>query len=112
MLERFQIKAKNFLYQPILLMAKNLHGLLMVSLLSSEQKLDNLSGTYSGYNVSTDDIEAGYVSGRGLDDYPITFLKVGYVPYVFYLPHFAGVDDNGHTLLADSSGKGVSANRR
>ncbi len=73
-------------------------------------RIDNLSGTYNGYNVSTDDIEAGFVSGRGLDDYPITYLKVGYVPYVFYLPHFAGVDEHGHTLLADSSGKGVGAN--
>ena len=45
-----------------------------------------------------------------MDDNPITFLKVGYVPYVFYLPHYVGLDENGHTLLADSSGKGVSAN--
>ena len=73
-------------------------------------KIDQLSGTYSGYDVSTDDIEAGGASGRGLDDYPITYLKVGYTPYVFYLSHFAGVDSNGHTQLSDASGKAVSAN--
>ena len=74
-------------------------------------RIDNLSGTYGGYNVSTNDIPAGYVSGRGLDGNPITFLKVGYVPYVFYLPHYVGLDNTGHTLLADSTGKGVSANK-
>jgi len=73
-------------------------------------KIEELSGTYDGYNVSTDDVEAGSAFGRGLDDYPITYLKVGYAPYVFYLPHYAGTDDHGHTLLADSSGKGVSPN--
>jgi len=72
-------------------------------------KIEELSGTYSGYNVSTDDIEAGGAFGRGLDDYPITYLKVGYAPYVFYLPHFAGLDSHGHTLLTNSEGKAVSS---
>jgi iron complex outermembrane receptor protein len=75
-------------------------------------KIDGLSGTYNGYNVSTDNVEAGSAFGRGLDDYPITYLKVGYAPYVFYLPHFAGLDEHGHTLLSDTSGNPVSANSR
>ena len=57
-------------------------------------------------------MEAGSAFGRGLDDYPITYLKVGYAPYVFYLPHFAGLDAHGHTLLLGTDGTPVSANSR
>ncbi len=73
-------------------------------------RITNLSGTYQGYNVSTDNIEAGSALGRGLDDYPITYLKVGYAPYVFHLPHFMGLNKKGHTLLLGKNGKPVSAN--
>ncbi len=70
-------------------------------------KVDNLSGTYAGYKVSTDNIRGGTAQGRGLSDDYITYLKVGYSPYVFYLPHFMGVDKEGRQLF-DSSGTGTT----
>ncbi len=64
----------------------------------------SLSGTYSGgYKLSTNNIPGGYAEGRGLSTNPITFLKVGYSPYVFYLPHYEGVDKSGNQLF-DSAG--------
>ena len=38
----------------------------------------------------------GYAQGRGLSSNPITFLKPGYSPYVFFLPHYTGVDASGN----------------
>lgn len=66
-------------------------------------KVDQLSGTYQGYDVSTDNIAGGNAAGRGLSAYPITFLKVGYAPYTFYLPHYTGIDKDGNQLF-DSAG--------
>ncbi|MHB1922271.1 MAG: SusC/RagA family TonB-linked outer membrane protein [Chitinophagaceae bacterium] len=71
-------------------------------------KVTSLSGTYAGYKVSTDNIPGGVAEGRGLSSNPITFLKVGYSPYVFYLPHFVGLDANGNQLF-DSLGSKVQA---
>ncbi|HEU5054149.1 MAG TPA: TonB-dependent receptor [Hanamia sp.] len=62
-------------------------------------RVESLSGTYAGYKLSTDQIPGGYAVGRGLSSYPITFLKPGYAPYEFYLPHFTGVDKDGNQLL-------------
>ncbi|HTK20463.1 MAG TPA: SusC/RagA family TonB-linked outer membrane protein [Mucilaginibacter sp.] len=60
----------------------------------------NLSGTYSyaGQNIplQASQIPVGYAAGRGLSSNPITFLKPGYSPYVFYLPHYTGTDANGN----------------
>ncbi|HEX5552889.1 MAG TPA: hypothetical protein VFX43_06530 [Chitinophagaceae bacterium] len=39
-------------------------------------KITSLSGSHSGFNVSTDDIAGGVAEGRGLSDYPITYLKM------------------------------------
>ncbi|MGN6616372.1 MAG: SusC/RagA family TonB-linked outer membrane protein [Ilyomonas sp.] len=66
-------------------------------------RVESLSGSYQGYKVSTDQIPGGYAAGRGLSAYPITFLKPGYAPYEFYLPHFTGIDKDGHQLF-DSAG--------
>jgi TonB-linked SusC/RagA family outer membrane protein len=66
-------------------------------------RVTSLSGTYAGYKLSTDNIPGGYAEGRGLSSNPITYLKVGYSPYVFYLPHWEGVDANGNQLF-DSAG--------
>jgi TonB-dependent starch-binding outer membrane protein SusC len=67
-------------------------------------KVTNLSGTYAGgYKLSTDNIAGGVAEGRGLSSNPITYLKVGYSPYTFYLPHYEGVDKNGNQLF-DSAG--------
>ena len=38
----------------------------------------------------------GYAAGRGLSSNPITFLKPGYSPYEFFLPHYTGVDASGN----------------
>ncbi|HEY8784629.1 MAG TPA: SusC/RagA family TonB-linked outer membrane protein [Mucilaginibacter sp.] len=62
--------------------------------------IDNLSGDFTiagkTYPVTADQIPVGYSAGRGLSSNPITFLKPGYSPYVFYLPHYTGVNANGH----------------
>ncbi len=71
-------------------------------------KVESLSGTYRGIKVNTNDIGSGYGVGRGLSSYNITFLKPGYAPYVFYIPHYLGVDKDGNQLL-DSAGKAVPA---
>ena len=75
-------------------------------------KVTSLAGNYDGYKLSTDNIPGGYAEGRGLSSNPITYLKVGYSPYVFYLPKYEGIDKNGNQLF-DSAGVksvGVSDN--
>lgn len=67
-------------------------------------KVTNLSGSYQGYKVSTDNIPGGSAEGRGLSSSPITYLKVGYSPYTFYLPHYEGVDKDGNQLFDDGKG--------
>lgn len=60
----------------------------------------DLSGEYSyagqTYKLTAPQIPVGYAQGRGLSSNPITFLKPGYSPYVFYLPHYTGVDAQGN----------------
>jgi hypothetical protein len=63
----------------------------------------NLSGSFQGHKITTDNIAGGVAEGRGLSSNPITFLKLGYSPYVFYLPHYEGVDKSGNQLF-DSAG--------
>jgi TonB-linked SusC/RagA family outer membrane protein len=70
-------------------------------------RVTKLSGVFQGYKVATDNIPGGQAEGRGLSTSPITFLKLGYAPYVFYLPHFAGTDGQGHQLF-DSAGSKVA----
>ena len=53
--------------------------------------ITSLSGTFDGTTVSTDAVPIGFAQGRGYQDNPLTYLKVGQTPYVFYLPHFAGL---------------------
>lgn len=59
----------------------------------------SLSGVYSyngqTFQLNTSQIPTGYAEGRGLSSNPITFLKPGYSPYVFFLPHYTGVNANG-----------------
>lgn len=70
-------------------------------------KITSLNGTYNGIKVTTDNVRAGTAQGRGLSDNFISFLKVGYAPYVFYLPHYLGVDKDGKQQFADSAGNPV-----
>jgi len=63
-------------------------------------RIESLSGSYQiGSTVvplNASQIPQGYAQGRGLSSNPITFLKPGYSPYVFFLPHFTGVDASGN----------------
>lgn len=76
--------------------------------------ITSLSGQYNGTKISTDQVPIGYAQGRGYDNNPLTFLKVGQSPYVFYLPHFAGlsptIDPNtsSNQLYLDASGNKVA----
>ncbi|HEX3384952.1 MAG TPA: TonB-dependent receptor, partial [Mucilaginibacter sp.] len=69
--------------------------------------IDNLSGqyTYNGqtYPISASQIPIDYAEGRGLSSNPIQFLKDGYSPYVFYLPHYTGVDAQGNQTFDGQS---------
>ncbi len=62
--------------------------------------ITSLSGEYSyagvTYQLNATQIPQGYARGRGLSSNPITFLKPGYSPYVFFLPHYTGTDAQGN----------------
>ncbi|MET0636491.1 MAG: SusC/RagA family TonB-linked outer membrane protein [Chitinophagaceae bacterium] len=57
-------------------------------------KIETLSGEINGTPVILDEVRQGQATGRGYADNFITFLKVGYAPYVFQLADFAGLDPN------------------
>jgi iron complex outermembrane receptor protein len=61
--------------------------------------ITSLSGQYSyagqTYQLNSSQIPTGYAQGRGLSSNPITFLKPGYSPYVFFLPHYTGTNADG-----------------
>ncbi|HVS91463.1 MAG TPA: TonB-dependent receptor [Mucilaginibacter sp.] len=59
------------------------------------------------YNLSTTQVPVGYAEGRGLSSGPIEFFKTGYSPYVFYLPHYTGVDAEGNQTF---DGKTIQQN--
>jgi len=63
-------------------------------------KVTSLSGSYNGTQIASDRVPVGYALGRGYEGNAITFLKVGYTPYVFDLPAFAGLSD---TISASSN---------
>lgn len=71
-------------------------------------KVESLAGTYQGHPIQTDQIPGSSAVGRGLSNYPITYLKPGYAPYEFYLPHYRGLDANGNQLV-DKDGQTVPA---
>jgi iron complex outermembrane receptor protein len=54
-------------------------------------KITSLSGSYNGNHIATDKVPVGYAEGRGYASNAITYLTVGYSPYVFYLPGYAGL---------------------
>ena len=67
---------------------------------SVKTKITSLEGSFSNgvstYKLSTDQVSEGSAQGRGLSGAPITYLKVGYTPYVFWMPHYLGLDKNGN----------------
>jgi iron complex outermembrane receptor protein len=74
-------------------------------------KVTSLAGTYAGFQLSTNNIPGGVAEGRGLSSNPITYLKVGYSPYVFYLPHYVGVNAQGQQLFSDGKGGSVTQDK-
>ncbi|MGZ3926916.1 MAG: SusC/RagA family TonB-linked outer membrane protein [Mucilaginibacter sp.] len=62
--------------------------------------ITSLSGQYSyagqTYQLTAAQIPVGQAVGRGLSATPITYLKPGYSPYEFFLPHYTGVDASGN----------------
>jgi TonB-dependent starch-binding outer membrane protein SusC len=73
-------------------------------------KVTSLAGGYDGFKLSTDNIPGGVAEGRGLSSNPITYLKVGYSPYVFYLPKYEGIDKSGNQLFDSAGVKSVGVN--
>ena len=71
-------------------------------------RVTSLSGSWDGNQVSTDQIQIASAGGQGLSSNPLTFLKVGYSPIVFYLPHYVGHDAAGNQLLDSAGVKGVN----
>jgi len=74
-------------------------------------RIESLSGSYAGYKLSTDHIPSGYATGRGYAQNAITYLQVGYAPYVFFLPHYLGVNDQGGQLFSDGKGGEATSNQ-
>lgn len=70
----------------------------------NKTRVTSLSGTYQGFQLSTNNIPGGNAEGRGLSNSPITYLRVGYSPFVFYLPHYMGVNSSGEQLFSDGKG--------
>jgi len=58
-------------------------------------RIQSLSGTLDGTAINTPFINVGLAQGQGLSSNPITRFVPGYAPYVFYLPHYTGVDAQG-----------------
>lgn len=65
----------------------------------NKTKILNLSGTYQGYKLASDQVVTGSASGRGLSSTFLTYYKPGYPADVFYLTHYTGVDANGNELF-------------
>ena len=59
-------------------------------------RITSLSGTAAdGTPVNTSFLNVGSAQGQGLSSNPITRFVPGYAPYVFYLPHYTGVNAQG-----------------
>ncbi len=75
---------------------------------SVKTRITSLSGSFSNgvstYQLSTDQVSEGSAQGRGLSGAPITYLKVGYTPYVFWMPHYVGLDKDGNELYQVDGG--------
>lgn len=69
----------------------------------AKTEVNDLSGQYTlngqTVNTSTSQLPFGYAEGRGLSSSPILYIKPGYSPYVFYLPHYTGLNAAGHQMF-------------
>lgn len=69
-------------------------------------RIANLSGTLAdGQKVNTSFLDVGFAQGQGLSSTAITRFVPGYAPYVFYLPHYTGINAQG---VEQFDGKTVS----
>jgi len=80
---------------------------------SVQTRITSLAGSFgngeSVYQLSTDQVSRGSAQGRGLSAAPITYLKVGYTPYVFWMPHYVGLSSAGQEMY-DSAKGGTTTN--
>jgi TonB-linked SusC/RagA family outer membrane protein len=76
-------------------------------------RITSLAGSFgngvSTYALSTDQVPEGSAEGRGLSGAPITYLKVGYTPEVFWMPHYIGLNSKGQEMY-DSAKGGTTTN--
>jgi TonB-dependent starch-binding outer membrane protein SusC len=61
----------------------------------AKTRIQSLSGSLDGSPINTPFINVGTAQGQGLSSNPITRFVPGYSPYVFYLPHYTGVNAQG-----------------
>jgi TonB-dependent starch-binding outer membrane protein SusC len=77
-------------------------------------KITSLSGNFAGFEIPDTTAAAGFAGSAVGSTIATTYLKVGYNPYVFYIPTFAGVNDLGEQLFTsmvdDGNGNMVSQN--
>lgn len=75
---------------------------------SVQTRITSLAGNFSNglsdYSLSTDQVPQGSAEGRGLSGAPITYLKVGYTPNVFWMPHYIGLNSNGQEMYDSAKG--------
>ncbi len=80
---------------------------------SVQTRITSLAGSFSNgvsnYSLSTDQVPEGSAEGRGLSGAPITYLKVGYTPDVFWMPHYIGLNSAGQEMY-DSAKGGTTTN--
>lgn len=74
-------------------------------------KITSLSGKLQGFDLATNNVPAGQAVGRGMSGTTLTFMKEGFAPFVFYLPHYLGVDASGNQLFSDGKGGQVTQNK-
>ncbi len=104
-------KGEEFSLTGVLVKNKNFSWSLTGQMSFVRTRITSLAGNYSNgattFHVSTDNIPEGVAEGRGLSTSPITYLKVGYSPYVFYLAHYKGLNGAGLETY-DSAGSTTS----
>lgn len=72
-------------------------------------KLNSLSGTYKGQQLTTSEhIMVARINAAGLtQNYGVTYLIEGQPIGVFYLPHCEGIDKDGKYIISDLNGDGT-----
>ncbi len=67
---------------------------------SVRTRVTSLAGNFAGFTIKDTVAIAGYsTDAAGNSTVPTTYLRAGYVPYVFYVGSFNGIDANGKQLI-------------